>query len=459
MLDFTTDERVTSALAYIDPADRETWVKVAMAIYSEMGEAGLPTFDEWSRGASNYSERDCRDVYKSARKPGGVGIGSLFHLAKQGGWIPSHEQTDDERESAEILRAERQRQQAESQAQQEAAAQTEQAAAQSEMLTLWNRAQPMTEPHEYLIGKGLDYLQIALRVINGDLLVPMYNAAAKLQSLQAITRDGGKKYQAGCPVAGAYLPTDGDKSKPLLICEGLATGGSLALATGYQVAVAFSAGNLGKVAEIMRTKHPQRQIVICADDDHAKTRAGEKAAIQAAQAVGGMVALPRFINPTGKTDFNDMHKEQSLEAVKQAVAGACKPAEAWPEPLPLTVQESEEMAFPVQSLGQSLGQAAKAIAEHVGCPEALAGFAVLGAASLCVQTHYKAPHPKAPGGMSTGLYLLALAESSERKSTAERWALLPFRKLERELALQYREALKQWKQDQSEQRKTKGKGK
>lgn len=459
MLDFTTDERVTSALAYIDPTDRETWVKVAMAIYSEMGEAGLPTFVEWSRGASNYSERDCRDVYKSARKPGGVGIGSLFHLAKQGGWIPSHEKTDDERESAEILRAERQRQKAERQAQQEAAAQIEQAAAQSEMLTLWNRAQPMTEPHEYLIAKGLDYLQIALRVINGDLLVPMYSAAGKLQSLQAIKRDGGKKYQAGCPVAGAYLPIDGDKNKPLLICEGLATGGSLALATGYQVAVAFSAGNLGKVAELMRAKYPQRLIVICADDDHAKTRTGEKAAIQAAQAVGGMVAMPRFINPAGKTDFNDMHQEQSLEAVKQAVAGACKPAEAWPEPLPLTTQESEEMAFPVQALGQSLGQAAKAIAEHVGCPEALAGFAVLGAASLCVQTHYKAPHPKRADGMPASLFLLALAESSERKSTAEGWALLPFRKLEKELALQYREAVKQWKQDQSEQRKTKGKGK
>ncbi len=61
--------------------------------------------------------------------------------------------------------------------------------------------------------------------------------------------------------------------------------------------VAFSAGNLEAVARMVRVRYPDRQIIICADNDAKtaeKTRAnpGLDAAQKAALSVNGLVAVP-----------------------------------------------------------------------------------------------------------------------------------------------------------------------
>lgn len=80
-----TEADIWSALNSIPADDRDTWLKVGMAIKSELGDAGFSLWDEWSQTASNYSENAAREVWRSF-KDGNINIATLFHLAKESGW-------------------------------------------------------------------------------------------------------------------------------------------------------------------------------------------------------------------------------------------------------------------------------------------------------------------------------------------------------------------------------------
>lgn len=162
-------------------------------------------------------------------------------------------------------------------------------------------------------------------------MVPVLDAAGTPQSLQFIAGDGSKRFLSGGRTAGGYFPIpakDGSKDGPLLIAEGYATGASLHLSTGYVVLVAFNAGNLHAVARMARKQYPDREIILCADND-VETRKpdgtpwnpGEEAAAKAAATIGGKLAISPSIDG-GKADFNDLHTRRSLEAVRQAVEKA-----------------------------------------------------------------------------------------------------------------------------------------
>ena len=81
-------ERARSALAHVSSEEREVWIRVGMALRALLGDAGRDLFMEWSSGASSYSERDALTAWKSFRAARGVGPGTLFYYAKQGGWRP-----------------------------------------------------------------------------------------------------------------------------------------------------------------------------------------------------------------------------------------------------------------------------------------------------------------------------------------------------------------------------------
>ena len=95
----------------------------------------------------------------------------------------------------------------------------------------------------------------------------MADAAGVLHSLQFIGADGTKRFLRGGHVAGCFF-TIADKAQgPLVIAEGCATGASVHEATGFAVVCAMNAGNLKAVAEALRAKWPEREIVIAADND------------------------------------------------------------------------------------------------------------------------------------------------------------------------------------------------
>ena len=95
---------------------------------------------------------------------------------------------------------------------------------------------------------------------------------------------------------------------------------------------ALDSGNLAPVAEALHKKHPDRALVIAADDDHAKqVNAGIKGAERASELTGAKVLRPDLSEDEkakGLTDFNDIHRERGIEALKRLVTdqlGLSKP--------------------------------------------------------------------------------------------------------------------------------------
>jgi putative DNA primase/helicase len=190
----------------------------------------------------------------------------------------------------------------------------------------WTNAQPEIGAHKYLLKKGVG--AYGLKSDGFNLLVPMRDEQGTLHSIQSIGPGGDKKFLPGGRVKGCYYPI-GKPNGVLCIAEGFATAASIHKATGHAVAVAFNSSNLAPVAQALRKKLPEIELIICADDD-AKTEGnpGITSATKAAKSVGGVVAIPDFGDnrPESATDFNDLHKHAGEEAVKASVEAA-KPVE------------------------------------------------------------------------------------------------------------------------------------
>lgn len=163
-------------------------------------------------------------------------------------------------------------------------------------------------------------------------MVPVVNEAGKIQSLQFILPEQlknktNKFFLKGGKTRGCYctLPAkDGKKDGVLLVAEGFATAASLRLATGYAALAAFFAGNLLAVAQMARRKYPDREIILCADNDIAtEGNPGVAKATMAARAVNGKLAICPVYN-NKPTDFNDLYRLKSAEAVKGVIEEARK---------------------------------------------------------------------------------------------------------------------------------------
>ena len=288
-----TPEQIREALAYIPAAmPRDEWAKLAMAIKSEFPDAtGFDLFDAWSQSdPDGYDAASVRDTWRSVKAGGGIGIGTLFHMAKQNGYAPTADRQAGNRQAAAEREAHRQRikeQKAKDDAEHaQAQQQTSEAAA-----LIWKQAAPVTD-HEYLTRKGIK--PHGIKCDGHHLLIPMRDTAGKLHSLQTIAPDGSKRFQPGGRVKGCYHAI-GKPDGLLIVCEGYATGASIHEATGHAVAVAFNAGNLRAVAEALRAKYPALRLILAADDDVATPgNPGLTKATEAARAVGGYLTKPNF---------------------------------------------------------------------------------------------------------------------------------------------------------------------
>jgi len=159
-----------------------------------------------------------------------------------------------------------------------------------------------------------------------------------------------------------------------LVCEGYATGASLHMATGLPVFVAFNAGNILPVLLEIDKHYPRARFLICGDDDylcrcghivepatettaakrcahqvrvaddagkiipcsvcnnaHGKINTGVSVAMKATMSIDHAAwVVPQFVDrtdpKTGKpvkwTDFNDLHVEESIQAVEAQITAA-----------------------------------------------------------------------------------------------------------------------------------------
>jgi len=182
----------------------------------------------------------------------------------------------------------------------------------------------------------LDRKQIDLhgaRISGQAILVPL-RVGGDLLNLQTIHPDGEKRFIYGGRKKGAYfsIAKRGDDMRRIVICEGYATGCSIRVALACPVIVAFDAGNLKPVAQAIRKKYRDAEIVIAADNDQWSQKQdgtpwnpGIEKARQAAVAVGGArVIAPRVPedDPAQRTDWNDIATTDGLGTIVEAFSPA-----------------------------------------------------------------------------------------------------------------------------------------
>jgi phage/plasmid primase-like uncharacterized protein len=192
----------------------------------------------------------------------------------------------------------------------------------------WFSAFPKAPPDQpYLKSKGVPVLG-DLRLFTEDLYqgwlaLPLRDNAGTIHSAQFISPDGDKLYCYQGRKRGSYFPVAQVPGGPILICEGYATAASLHLATGWTVIAAMDCGNLLPVATEIRKLHPNRTIILCADNDQfTEDNPGLVKSKAAAKAIKAVVAFPEFGDETlaaKPTDFNDLHRIEGLAEVRTQV--------------------------------------------------------------------------------------------------------------------------------------------
>lgn len=306
-------ERARRALDAIDPGcDRELWVKAGMAAKA----AGLDVdaFKDWSRGAPNFkNDRDCDAVWRSIGD-GAVTERTLFYLAREAGW-----RDDVPRPTLGGYRRRTDAPTPEAASNDDAVPTTPNA----DVLRIWNDCAPAPSDHPYIVAKGgaADGLRMVrtdsdLRVagtsVAGWLAVPAVTLDGELQTVQFIPPPGvGKKLNAagagfgdGLHVVGGFA---GDG--PVMLVEGIGQAWACATNSGASAVVAFGAGRMARVAQLLRDQFPARQLVIVPD------RGKEKQTAVIARNVGAFwVEFPEAL--PDNFDANDYAREFGGDALR-----------------------------------------------------------------------------------------------------------------------------------------------
>jgi len=255
----TSQNDIWSALNAVPADDRETWVKVGMAIKSELGDSGFSLWDGWSQSADNYSERAARDVWRSI-KGGSIGIGTLFHIAKENGWRaltmaqkpipkPKAAPTTDNRPTGIYARE------------------------------LWLKSDwQSVSSHPYAIAKGIDWPAGAARVTasgrvigqNADcVIVPIRDLQTdKVAAVQCINTEGKKQTFGPLSGNGFVCGNTLDTSAWWYVVEGWVDAVSMVFHHYKGDAVAFAAcgkGSMDKLAEKVAEVYAPDQLIILED--------------------------------------------------------------------------------------------------------------------------------------------------------------------------------------------------
>ena len=338
-----TPELVREALGYITASlPRDDWARVGMAIKSEFDDdTGLALFEVWSATADGHDPAATRSTWRSIKAGGGVTIGTLLHMAKEGGFMPPKGAPAAAAPSADEL-ARREGERTRQRAAEKAAADAAQECASADAVDMWRTASD-TGASAYLQRKGVQGYGVRYAA-DGGLLVPLRDGDARLWNVQRIAptkpaKGTDKLFIRGGRKAGLWhvLGTLNDADL-VLVAEGYATGASVHEATTLPVVVAFDAGNLVRVVRALRRLLPTVRFVVCGDDDAATLartgrNPGREAAESAAAAVGGRAVFPHGL-PEGGSDFNDLHRHAGLLAVRDQVEAAIAAVQTSAPPAP-----------------------------------------------------------------------------------------------------------------------------
>jgi len=453
----TSYEQINDAIQFIDPTERDVWLRMAMAIKSELGDSGNDIWLEWGQQADSFNEKDAQSVWKSIRPDGRVTIASLFHLAKSSGWknsgfsngISPEELEERQRVSKERINQEKA----------DIAADREKAATNAKALI--NASSAATSDNSYLKLKGVQAVnnlyeidaRVAAQIIGytpksggdpleGRLLVVPITKGSEISSVELI--DGKKRKTAlagrgtktgGFWASGALPDQAGDFT--VLIGEGVATVLSASEAAEHIGIAALSSSNLVAVAKLTRERYPRSSIVILADLERV-TGDPDSHAFEAAKVSKAKLAIPDFGNQrlSAHTDFNDLYLIAGRVAVQACIESAkevddedlANSSNEWQQPIPL-INDIEPDPYPLDALPTVIREAVQEVQGFVQAPVAMVATSALSVLSFVSQGLYDVTRAeKLIGPIS--LFSMVIAESGERKTSCDDFFMPEVRKWE-----------------------------
>lgn len=212
----------------------------------------------------------------------------------------------------------------------------------------WDEAQLPDDSHGYLVRKAISATGAIKQTSDGKLMIPIYGLDGNLQSVQTITADGEKRYQAYAPVSYGSFCMGINMGGQTIICEGYATAVSVYDAMAGHVCVAFDCGNMEKIA---RKYVEQGRSVILASDTGM---AAEKMASLGAE-LGCPVVIPRsdIVMPGADgerkgSDFNDQAQVFGVDDVTRTFRDALRAYSDGSRPS--SVKQAAGSRQPVQSI-------------------------------------------------------------------------------------------------------------
>ncbi|WP_175824490.1 PriCT-2 domain-containing protein [Burkholderia cepacia] len=334
-------DRARAALAVIPADDYETWVDMAFALKHGFGEEGFEIWDAWSRTAANYNERSARTTWRSISASGGKTLATLFWHARQHGFDLKRANYPDRMTavfaaSPEVL-AQRAREEAKREARHTEIAR--------EAASIWEWARPVGPEHPYLVRKHLapsntlrELDALELRSLLGYtpaseeqplmgrvLIVPVWNGP--ISTLELIDEHGRKSSLAGGVKKGGYWMTwptlvPGYESPRILIAEGMATALSASRATDWFAVAALSSGNLRVVAQSLRERFPDAELIVLGELGSGEAQARRAADMAQAHVVWPEFAVDARIDGKVPNDFSDMTVLSGFDAVGEYLHAA-----------------------------------------------------------------------------------------------------------------------------------------
>jgi putative DNA primase/helicase len=172
---------------------------------------------------------------------------------------------------------------------------------------IWNSS---TECHSHVYLSEKKVIAHGLRANNGNLLIPLTNKYGQLSSLQFINSYGKKWFLKNGKIKGNHFNLGNIlNASKVIISEGYSTAASLFDVTNLPQVIAFNANNLVDTARVIRTKYPNIEIIIAADNDFmGKQNTGLIKGKEAARTVSGELIFPKFLPNDLGSDFNDFVK-------------------------------------------------------------------------------------------------------------------------------------------------------
>lgn len=181
--------------------------------------------------------------------------------------------------------------------------------------------------HPYLVKKQLSNQDVMWD--GHELLFPMCDLDGYFVTFHRILPDGSKKMAWALKPDGAMVFLSDGICSPIRICEGWATGMAIREAVGGTVLCAIPCGNVPKAVEAVHARYPDKEIIICPDNDQWKAkeidpRTGKKKrnsgiyyAKKAAKIGNFAICAPSFQNLDVSNEPTDWHDLKMLAGIDE----------------------------------------------------------------------------------------------------------------------------------------------